>query len=98
MRQARDRVEAIKISLENAQVLFKRRLDLIEVGGISQEDLDNAKTHHNELQAQLAQAEAVLAVALDTLSYTEAFAPTEGIILTRIREPGSVVNPTDPVL
>jgi HlyD family secretion protein len=38
-----------------------------------------------------------LAVAQDNLSYTEVYAPTDGIILTRIREPGSVVIESEPV-
>ena len=36
-------------------------------------------------------------ISLDNMSYTEVFAPTDGIILSRIREPGTVVNPADPV-
>ena len=31
------------------------------------------------------------------MNYTEVRAPTDGIILSRIREPGTVVNPADPV-
>ncbi len=34
---------------------------------------------------------------MDNLSYTEAFAPTDGVILTRIREPGTVVKAADSV-
>lgn len=97
VRQAKANVEAIKVNLENAEVLYKRRLDLIGVGGVSQEDLDNSETNRDQLKANLAQAEAALAGALDNLAYTDAFAPTDGIILTRIREPGTVVNPADPV-
>jgi HlyD family secretion protein len=36
-------------------------------------------------------------VAKDNVSYTRAYAPTDGVILTRIREPGTVVNPANPV-
>jgi HlyD family secretion protein len=97
VKQARANMDAIKVNLENAEVLLKRRLDLIGVGGVSQEDLDNSRTSRDQLRANLAQAEAALAVALDNLAYTDVSAPTEGIILTRIREPGTVVNPGDPV-
>jgi HlyD family secretion protein len=88
---------SIKESVENAQILLKRREELIGVEGVSQEDLDNARTNYSTLKANLAASQAALAVAKDNLIYTEAFAPNEGIVLTRIREPGSVVNPTDPV-
>lgn len=97
VRQAVANLESIKASLENAEILLRRRQDLVYVGGVSQEDVDNALASRNELLANFYAAEASLAVSMDNLSYTEAFAPTDGIILTRIREPGTVVNPADPV-
>lgn len=98
VRQAVANVEAVKVNLENAEVLLKRRYELIGIGGVSQEDLDNALASRDQLLANLLQVEAAMAVAMDNLAYTEVFAPTDGIILTRIREPGTVVNPSDPVL
>ncbi len=95
--QAEANVDAIKANLENAEILLKRRLALIGVGGVSQEDVDNAQATRNELLANLYAAKAAQNVALDNMYYTEVCAPTDGIILTRIREPGTVVNPTDPV-
>jgi HlyD family secretion protein len=97
VRQAAANVDAIIASLVNAEKLFKRRLELIKVGGVSQEDLDTAKANFDQLQANLVGAKAALAVAKDNLNYTEAYAPTDGVVLTRIREPGTVVNPSDPV-
>ena len=88
---------AVRADLDNAEILLERRMELIGIGGVSQEDLDNAFAKRNELRATLQSAEAAVAVAKDNLSYTEAFAPTNGTILTRIREPGTVVNPADPV-
>ena len=90
-------LDAIKAHLENAEKLLKRREALIVDGGVSQEDLDNALASRNEFRANFHQAEAELAVALDNLGYTQAFAPIDGIILTRIREPGTVVREADPV-
>lgn len=95
--QAEANVVSIRANLINAEKLLKRRQELIKTGGVSQEDLDNALASRDALQANLYAAEAQLAVAIDNLEYTEAYAPAEGIILTRIREPGTVVNPTDPV-
>lgn len=89
--------QAIKVNLDNAEILLKRRLELICVGGVSQEDLDDARSNRDQLLANLIQTKASVEVAKDNLSYTKAFAPTNGIILTRIREPGTVVNPADPV-
>jgi HlyD family secretion protein len=97
LREAIANFEAVKVNLENAEVLLARRQELIGVGGVSQEDLDNARTNRDQLLANLVQAEAQVQVAQDRMKYTEAYAPTDGIILTRIREPGTVVNPADPV-
>lgn len=95
--QAAANRESVKANLANAEILFKRREGLIGVGGVSQEDLDNAKSTRDQLIANLYAAEAALFVAMDNLEYTETSAPTDGTILTRIREPGTVVNPSDPV-
>jgi len=95
--EAAANVEAILANLKNSEILLRRRKELIGVGGVSQEDLDNTQANFEQLAANLMQAEAALAVQKDNLAYTEARAPTDGIILTRIREPGSVVNASNPV-
>ncbi|HSX04267.1 MAG TPA: efflux RND transporter periplasmic adaptor subunit [Rhabdochlamydiaceae bacterium] len=95
--QAAANAEAIQPNLTNAEIHLKRRKELIGIGGVSQEDLDNAQASRDQLQANLDAATSALAVAMDNLAYTQAYAPTDGIILTRIREPGTVVNPSDPV-
>jgi HlyD family secretion protein len=97
LKQALAMAESVKANLDNAEVLLQRRLELIGIGAVSQEDLDNAHANRDQLIADLVAAEAGIAVAKDNISYTQAFAPTDGIILTRIREPGTVVNPADPV-
>ncbi|MBI5274313.1 MAG: efflux RND transporter periplasmic adaptor subunit [Chlamydiales bacterium] len=97
VRQAQATVDATIANLDNAEKLLQRRLELIGIGGVSQEDLDNSLANRDELTANLVQAKASLAIALDNMAYTKAFAPTDGIILTRIREPGTVVNPANPV-
>lgn len=90
-------IESIQANLDNADRLLQRRRELVSIGGVSQEDLDNAESSRDQLAANLVQAEATLAVRMDELSYTEVYAPTDGVILTRIREPGSVVQSGDPV-
>lgn len=95
--QAAANKDAVTAAFVNAEKLLKRRKELIGIGAVSQEDLDDVQAQRDQLYANLEQADATLAVALNNLDYTETFAPTEGIILTRIREPGTVVNPADPV-
>jgi HlyD family secretion protein len=97
VRQAAANLEAVKANLKNAEILLQRRKELFPVGGVSKEDLDNAQTNRDQLQANLYASEAALSAARDNLDYTRAYAPTDGTILTRIREPGTVVNPSNPV-
>jgi HlyD family secretion protein len=95
--QERANLQSIQANLENAEKLLLRRLDLIEIGAVSQEDLDYALSNRDQIKANLLQAEASLAIAVNNLSYTKVFAPTDGIVLTRIREPGTVVNAAEPI-
>lgn len=97
VRQAAATLEATKTSLENAQKILQRRESLIGTGGVSQEDFDNALSSRDVLQANVQQGDATLGVALTNLLYTEVFCPTDSIVLTRIREPGTVVKVADPV-
>ena len=97
LNQAVANLDAVTANLKNAEILLTRRGELIGVGGVSQEDLDNAQANYDQLYANWMQANAAVAVQQDNMRYTELFAPTEGVILTRIREPGTVVNPADPV-
>lgn len=97
VKQARASLDSIKVNLENAERLLKRRRELITDGSVSQEDLDNAEASRDALAANLKQAKANLGITLTDLKDTKIFAPTDGIILTRIREPGTVVKEGDPI-
>jgi HlyD family secretion protein len=95
--QAQASVVSTRASLSNAEILLSRRMELVGDGSVSQEELDNAVSSKEVFEANLKSGEAALAVALTNLDFTRVYAPTEGIILTRIREPGAVVNPGDPI-
>lgn len=95
--QAAANLESIKTSLDNAEKILQRRQSLIEDGSVSQEDLENALSNKEVLSANLRQAEASLNIAKINLEFTEVYSPIDGTLLTRIREPGTVVNPTNPV-
>lgn len=91
-------LEGLLVNLANAEALFRRREALIGVGGVSREDYETSFTSYQNLIENIARAEGSLKVAMDQLSYTEAYAPEDGIVLTRIREPGTVVAASNPVL
>lgn len=95
--EAEANVVSTYTSFKNAEVILKRRCELISSGSVSQEDLDDALTNFEVLAANLKQARAALAIAQKNLADTEMYAPTFGTILTRIREPGSVVIQGEPV-
>jgi HlyD family secretion protein len=88
---------AAKIHLDNAETLLARRADLVKDGSISQEDLENSQTTKDAFQAAYDQAQAQLGVADTNLKDTICYAPTKGTVLTRVREPGTVVREGDTV-
>ncbi|MBA3720835.1 MAG: efflux RND transporter periplasmic adaptor subunit [Parachlamydiaceae bacterium] len=95
--QAVANVEANKAQLTNAEMILKRREELRVGGGVSQEDYDNSLASFNIYTANRKQVEAALGVATTSLNDTEIYAPNDGTILTRIREPGTIVREADPV-
>ncbi len=95
--QQEARVESAKASLENATTLLKRRKILMGTGGISDQDIDDAAAAERVDLAALKEAVASLGVARTNLNDTELYAPDNGTILTRIREPGTVVKEADPI-
>lgn len=97
VRKAAANLESLKANFKNTEILLERRKELISSGGVSQEDLDDAQSKRDQLQADVYSAEAALSIARDHLDYTKAYCPTDGVILSRIREPGSVVIESEPV-
>jgi HlyD family secretion protein len=93
---AKANVQAAKANLINADLKFHRREEVAQEA-ISKEDLDNAFFEKETLKAQMEAAEANLASKVLDYEDTNLFAPSCGSILTRIREPGSVVNTGEPI-
>lgn len=122
---ARDRalVEANRAALADAEVLLKRRTDLLQSGNVSRQLYDDAKNAFDAARARLDvtsqalrlteigprqedidQAKALLlsqkamqSLAERRLTDTELKAPADGIVLSRIVEPGAMVGPTTPI-
>lgn len=97
VKQAIATIESIKTNLMNAEKVLSRRYGLVDSGSVSKEDYDNALASRDSLNANLKQAEAALGVSMTQLTDTEVYAPNHGTVLTRIREPGSVVKEGDPI-
>lgn len=95
--EAAARIESVNASLANAKRLVERRKILLGTGGISAQDIDDAVAAEKIDIANLKQAHAAFAIAKTNMHDTELFAPADGTILTRIREPGTVIREADPI-
>ena len=76
---------------------FERRAALTRIGAISKEERDDAEATRDEGAARVHTAQARLEQAKTRLRDTKILAPSDGIILTRVREPGAVVAQGEPV-
>lgn len=84
-------------ALRNAEKDFERRAELVRRGAISESAYDDALAARDEARARVQTVKARLDLARTNLEDTEIHAPAGGIILTRIREPGSIVATGAPV-
>lgn len=82
---------------QNANSTYNRRNKLVNSGAVSKSLYDDALASKKAQHAQVNSAIASVASTQIALNDTEIHAPTNGTILTRIREPGSVVTETQPV-
>lgn len=90
-------LEEATVTRNKVEKPFLRRAELTKIGAISTEERDDAEAARDEAQAQVKTAEARLQQALTSLQDTEILAPSDGVILTRVREPGAVVGIGEPV-
>ncbi|GAB4188092.1 MAG: efflux RND transporter periplasmic adaptor subunit [Simkaniaceae bacterium] len=97
VQKAQANVDALRAAYKQAQKKWDRRNALSDPNAISREDYDDAFYTLKRLKGELEEAKAALAVAMTNLEDTKIFAPTAGSILSRIREPGSVVTIGEPV-
>lgn len=93
---ARAKLLAQESELSNALAKFQKR-DQVTPPAISKEEYDNAFYNLELTKATVEEAKAALELATTNYEDTNLIAPSEGTILTRIREPGSVVNVGEPV-
>jgi HlyD family secretion protein len=95
--QAQATIETFQTSLINADDMLKRREELVGDGGVSQEDYENTLCSRDGYLANIKQSQASLRIAAKNLSDISVYSPSDGVVLTRIREPGSVVQQGEPI-
>lgn len=86
-----------EVQKKKAEKPFERRAALTKIGAISTEERDDAEAARDEGVAKVNTALARLQQAKTRLQDAEILAPSDGIILTRVREPGAVVAAGEPV-
>ena len=81
----------------NAASQYQRQAPLCVDDTVSQQECDNLFNAKNESKAAYESALAQKKDAKNKLDYTKVYAPEDGIITTRIQEPGAIVDAGQPI-
>lgn len=81
----------------NALSQYERQLPLCEDNTVSKQDCESLLNTKDETKAAYESAEASKKDAQNKFDYTKVYAPEEGIITTRIQEPGANVTIGQPI-
>ena len=90
-------VAEAEVQRKKSEKPYERRAALTKIGAISKEERDDAEFARDEGLARVNTATARLRQSETRLRDTEILAPNDGVILTRVREPGAVVAVGEPV-
>lgn len=85
-------------ALSYAQTVFAREKKLFGTGASSVDRYQNAQASLDQAKAGLDRAKADLSLATLRLQDTNLYSPSDGVILTRAVEPGTMLNVNNPVL
>lgn len=90
-------IEALKANSANAKQQYERNIPLCKDGTTSKQECDTLKNTKDSSKAALDSSVASLKGAKKNLADTRLYAPEDGIIMTRIQEPGAIVEPSNPI-
>lgn len=90
-------IKALKSISTNARTQYQRNLPLCADGTTSEQECDNLKNSMESSKASLEASIAASKGAKKNLLDSRLYAPDEGIIMTRVQEPGAVVEPSNPI-
>lgn len=97
LNQAKAQVKQTQAVLENAQIVYNRKMSLCKTKDVPAQECDDATADRDEALANLSYAEAVLDEAQTAYNDATLKTPSNGIVLVRIYEPGSMVSAGLPV-
>lgn len=87
-----------KSTSKNAYEKYERHLPLCKDNSTSKQECDELFNSKNSTQAALEASIAGSKYAGKNLADTKIYAPDNGIIMTRIQEPGASITPSQPIL
>ena len=91
LNRARAQVHQVEANLKRARENLRKMKELYESGAVSQDQLINAQTEVDVLEAQLESAQAALSEARDNLAHTVITSPINGIITSIKAKKGEFV-------
>ncbi len=92
LNQAKAQLEQAKVQMRNAERRYKRNIELCKTDTISQQECDNILAARDEAVSNVAYMESVVAEAQTAYDDTKLYAPSNGVMLVRIQEPGSMIG------
>lgn len=95
--ESESKVASLTENLAYANAQLNRRTSLVQDQSVSEEDYQQSFYNQKILAATLLEATAAMENAKIRLQDTKLRAPSDGVIYTRIREPGTVLNVGEPV-
>lgn len=96
--QASEQVHAVEARLKEAQQSLQRAQQLRTQNLVAVAVLDEARSNHDALAADLATARQGVTEAEVTISFTEIRSPIDGRVVERYAEPGDTASPGDKLL
>lgn len=90
-------IQAYTSNSANAAAQYERHIPLCADGTTSKQDCDNLKNAKDSTKSMLDSSKAALIGNKKNLADTKLYAPEDGIIMTRVQEPGAVVEPSQPI-
>ena len=94
--QAQAAEAGAQASLKQAELDYKRQVDLVQKQAVSQSTLDTSTANRDNAQANLQQAQANTKIAQVNFGYTNVAAPFDGIVTAHLVSVGELVGVASP--
>jgi RND family efflux transporter MFP subunit len=96
LEQAQAAEAGSQASLKQAELDYKRQVDLVQKQAVSQSTLDTSTSNRDNAQANLQQAQANTKIAQVNYGYTDVTAPFDGIVTAHLVSVGELVGVASP--